>query len=157
MPKLDGPVYLLRDDLQLPPQLQINKRKFRAGWDAVRSSEGRALAGRAKRCGWHLGEEGKPLLNGGQGETPEAATASALAHALKHIGKLCNVVRVKYLEIKKYPWFYLATVAVYPRLIRPCALPAKAGTAPHSISTNPSTPEIVHLFATQAEERLHLG
>ncbi len=117
MPKLDEPAFLLRGDLQLPTGLKLMKRKFREGWEAVRSTDGRALGSRAKRCGWQLIEDAKPLLKGGQGKTPEAANACALRLALQDISKSFNAVRVEYLQTKQYPWFFLANIAVYPRSI----------------------------------------
>ena len=118
MPTPHEPAFLLRVDAQLPVDLKLTKKKFREGWDSVPSSDARVLGKRVKRCQWQLVVDAEPLLKGGLGKTPQAATASALKLALRQVGKSFNAARVQYLELNKYPWFYLATVAVYPHAIR---------------------------------------
>jgi hypothetical protein len=118
MPNRDEPAFLLRVDARLPVDLKLTTRKFREGWDSVPSRDARALGKRVKRCQWQLVVDAEPLLKGGLGKTPQAATASALKLALRQVGEAFNAARVQYLELNKYPWFYLATVAVYPHAIR---------------------------------------
>ena len=57
-------------------------------------------------------------MKGGMGKTPEAATARALRLALRQVRESFNAARVEYLRVSQYPWFYLATVAVYPQTIK---------------------------------------
>jgi len=118
MRKPHEPAFLLRVDAQLPVDLKLTKREFREGWASVPFSDARMLDRRVKRCQWQLVGDAEPLLKGGLGETPQAATASALKLALRQVGESFNAARVQYLELNKYPWFYLATVAVYPHAIK---------------------------------------
>jgi len=118
MPKSHEPAFLVRADTRLPVDLKLTTRKFREGWDSVPSRNARVLGKRVKRCQWQLVVHAEPLLKGGLGETPQAATARALKLALRQVGKSFNAARVQYLELNKYPWFYLATVAVYPHAIK---------------------------------------
>jgi hypothetical protein len=108
----------LRVDALLPVELKLTTRKFREGWDSVPSSDARVLGKRVKLCEWQFVADAKPLLKGGLGKTSQAATASALKLALRQVSGSFNAARVEYLEVNKYPWFYLATVAVYPHAIR---------------------------------------
>jgi hypothetical protein len=118
MPKRDEPAILLSVDTRLPVDLKLTTWKFREGWESVHASDARVLGKRVKRCKWQLVVDAEPLLKGGLGKTPLAATASALKLALRLVGQSFNSARVQYLELNKYPWFYLATVAVYPHAIK---------------------------------------
>ena len=118
MNKLDRPAFLLRVDAQLLVDLKVTTRKFRDGWDSVPSREARRFGKRVKRNDWELDVDASPLLKGGMGKTPEAATARALRLALRQVRESFNAARVEYLRVSQYPWFYLATVAVYPQTIK---------------------------------------
>lgn len=118
MNKLDRPAFLLRVDAQLLVDLKVTTRKFRDGWDSVPSREARRFGRRVKRNDWELDVDASPLLKGGMGKTPEAATARALRLALRQVRESFNAARVEYLRVSQYPWFYLATVAVYPQTIK---------------------------------------
>ncbi len=126
MPKRDEPAFVLRVDARLPIDLKLTTRKFREGWDSVPSSDARVLGKRVERCQWQLVVDAKPLLKGGLGKTPQAATASALRLALRQVSESFNAARVEYLDVNKYPWFYLATVAVYPHAIKQDSSPVTA-------------------------------
>src|SRR5580704_19565899 len=118
MPKSHEPAFLVRADARLPVDLKLNPRKFREGWDSVPSSDARVLGNRVNRCQWQLVVDTEPLLKGGLGKTPRAAATSALNLALRQVSKSFNAARVEYLEVNKYPWFYLAKVAVYRHTIK---------------------------------------
>jgi len=131
MPKLNRPVFLIRIDAQFPVGLKLTPRKFRKGWNSVPLSDVRGLGDRAEVCGWQLVSGGEELLKGGLGNTPDAATARALDLALRQISRSFNAVRVQYIRLQKYPWFYLSTVAVYPQAIqqRPAAVAVRSDVA----------------------------
>lgn len=118
MNKLDRPAFLLRVDAQLLVDLKVTTRKFRDGWDSVPSREAQRFGRRVKRNDWELDVDASPLLKGGMGKTPEAATARALRLALRQVRESFNAARVEYLRVSQYPWFYVATVAVYPQTIK---------------------------------------
>jgi hypothetical protein len=118
MHKLDEPAFLLRVDARLPADLKVTKRKFRDGWDSVPSRDAQRLGRQVKRRDWELDVEALPLLKGGMGKTPQAATARALKLALRQVRESFNAARVEYLRVSHYPWFYLSTVAVYPQTIK---------------------------------------
>jgi hypothetical protein len=119
MPKSHEPAFLVRADARLPVDLKLNQRKFYEGWNSVPSSDARVLGKRVNRCQWQLMVDAEPLLKSGLGKTPQAATARALKLALPEVGRSFNAARIEYLEVDKYPWFYLAKIAVYPHTISP--------------------------------------
>ena len=118
MLKSDEPAFLLRVDAQLPVDLKLKKRNFREVWESVPPSYARVFGKRVQRFEWQIVAEAEPLLTGGLGKTREAATAGALTLALRQVSESFNAARVEYLRVEQYPWFYLATVAVYPQAIR---------------------------------------
>jgi hypothetical protein len=105
------------------------------------------LGKRVERFEWQLVADAEPLLTGGLGKTPQAATADALKLALWQVSESFSVARVEYLRVEQYPWFYVGTVAVYPRAIRQDAvlpLPAQPVAAQPDHSTTPPPLDIVN-------------
>ncbi len=150
MPKLDQPVFLIRTDAQFPVGLNLTPRKFRKGWESVPLSDVSGLGYRAEMCGWQLASSGEELLKGGLGNTPDAATARGLDLALRQVSRSFNAVRVEYLRVQKYPWFYLSTVAVYPQAIQQCpaAIAVRSDAAAGVSSPNDIWSNIDHLTIT---------
>ncbi len=149
MLKPDEPAFLMRVDAQLPIGLKLNKKKFREGWEYVPPRDIRVLRKRVERLEWQLVADPEPLLTGGLGMTPRAATADALKLALRQVSELFNAARVEYLRVEQYPWFYVATVAVYPHAIRKgvvLPMPVQPVAAQPDHSTTPLPLDIVCSF-----------
>jgi len=114
--KRDEPIFFVRVDAQIQLGLNLTSGKLWEGWDCVplegvRGDRVEMRAGQLAACG-------KPFLKGGKGNTPQEAIARALKLALRQVSKSFNAARVEYLPVQKYPWFYLATVVVYPQAIQ---------------------------------------
>jgi len=151
LPKLNQPVFLIRINTQFPISLNLTPRKFRKGWESVPLSDVRGLGYRAEMCGWQLVSSGEEVLKGGLGNTPDAATARALNLALRQVSRSFNAVRVEYIRVQKYPWFYLSTVAVYPQAIqqRPAAIAVRSDAAAGVPSPNDIWSNIDHLSSAR--------
>ena len=54
----------------------------------------------------------------GVGQTSQEAIAGALKLALRRVSERFNAAEVESIELKKYPWFVLAKVKVYPYQIQ---------------------------------------
>jgi hypothetical protein len=61
---------------------------------------------------------GEGSRRGGVGQTSQEAIASALKLALRHVSERFNAAEVESIEVKKYPWFVVAKVKVYPYQIQ---------------------------------------
>src|SRR5665213_2367378 len=118
MSKKMEPVYLLRLEIQLPAGYKPLARKFREDWDSIPLTEARRLGRQAKKSGWQLDACADRILKTGTGKTQQSATACALKLAMADIGACSNAVKIEYLQIKQYPWFFLSTVAIYPQALR---------------------------------------
>jgi hypothetical protein len=134
--KLIEPVFLLRANAVLPAGLKLTSRKFFDGWNCVTTIDARVLGKRLKKCGWRLVADARKLSNGGLGTTPHSAAISALGLALRQVSASFNAVRVEYSQARRYPWFFLATVAIFPQSIQAAELPlpSKTKSMSHSIS-----------------------
>jgi hypothetical protein len=60
--------------------------------------------------------EGSP--RGGVGKTSQEAIAGALKLALRRVSERFNAAEVESIKLKKYPWFVVAKVKVYPYQIQ---------------------------------------
>ena len=105
---------LLRGHIELPDNLKLATEEFREGWNIVRSGGARLLDREVRRRGWHFIRIGEGLLRSGVGQTSQEAIAGALKLALRCLSERFNAVQVEHIELKMYPWFFLARVTVYP-------------------------------------------
>jgi hypothetical protein len=116
---IDELTMLLRRFIELPNSLKLVTEEFREGWSFVQSGDVHWLAERIRGCGWHFIWTGEGLLKHGVGKTSEEAIACALKITLRGIkNKSFNAAKVERVEVKKYPWFFLAGVKVYPYQIQ---------------------------------------
>jgi hypothetical protein len=109
---------LLRGYIELPDSLRLVTEEFREGWSFVKSGDVHWLDKRIRACGWHFIWIGEGLLKHGAARTAEEAAAIALKIALRRINKRFNAAEVELVDVKKYPWFFLAGVKVYPYQIQ---------------------------------------
>ena len=62
------------------------------------------------------------LLKSGVGRTSQEAIANALKLALRRVNERFSAAEVEHIELKKYPWFFLASVRTYPYQIQQSAV-----------------------------------
>jgi hypothetical protein len=133
---------LLRGRVELADNLKLATEEFREGWNFVRSGGARRLDREIRRRGWHFIRIAEGSIRSGVGQTSQEAIAGALKLALRCLSKRFNAAEVEHIELKMYPWFFLARVTVYPYQIQQSAVlavsdevvplstppPAEAGT-----------------------------
>jgi len=126
---------LLRGRVELPDDLNLVTEEFREGWDFVQSGDNHWLDKEIRRRGWHFMWIGEGSLRSGVGQTSQEAIAGALKLALRRVSEPFNAAEVESIELKKYPWFVLAKVKVYPYQIqRSAVLSSFSRTVPLSIA-----------------------
>jgi len=118
---------LLRGPVALPDNLNLETEEFREGWNLVQSGDTHWLDTEIRRRGWHFIRIGEESLRGGVGHTSQEAIAGALKLALRRVSERFNAAEVESIELKKYPWFVLARVAVYPYQIQQDAVLSSFG------------------------------
>jgi hypothetical protein len=136
---------LLRGSIELPQGLKLDTEEFQEGWCFVRSGDEHWLDKRIRECGWHFIWIGEGLLKHGVGKTSKEASASALNIALRRVSKHFNAAGVELVEIKKYPWFFLAGVKVYPYQIQQSSALSsfdQASTRPMSYPSGAVSPTV---------------
>jgi len=109
---------LLRGRVKLPDNLNLVTEKFQEGWSFVQSGDTHWLDKEIRRRGWHFMWIGEGKLRSGVGQTAQEAIAGALKLALRRVSERFNAAEVESIELKKYPWFVLAKVKVYPYQIQ---------------------------------------
>jgi hypothetical protein len=109
---------LLRGRVKLPDDLNLVTEEFQEGWSFVQSGDTHWLDKEIRRHGWHFMWIGEGSLRSGVGQTSQEAIAGALKLALRHVNGCFNAAEVESIELKKYPWFVLAKVKVYPYQIQ---------------------------------------
>jgi hypothetical protein len=114
MGKIAKRTMLLRGHIELPDNLRLATEEFREGWNIVRSGGARLLDREVRRRGWHFIRIGEGSLRGGVGQTSQDAIAGALKLALRCLSERFNAAEVENIELKIYPWFFLARVTVHP-------------------------------------------
>ena len=114
MGKIAKRTMLLRGHIELPDNLKLATEEFREGWNIVRSGGARLLDREVRRRGWHFIRIREGSLRGGVGQTSQEAIAGALKLALRCLSERFNAAEVENIELKIYPWFFLARVTVYP-------------------------------------------
>jgi hypothetical protein len=113
---------LLRDHVQLPDDLKLVTEEFRECWNFVRSGDVHWLDKQIRTRGWHFMWISEELLKSGVGRTSQEAIANALKLALRRVNQRFNAAKVEHIELKKYPWFFLASVRIYPYQIQQSAV-----------------------------------
>jgi hypothetical protein len=109
---------LLRGRVELPETLNLETEEFQEGWNFVRSGDTHWLDKEIRLRGWHFMWIGEGSRRGGVGQTSQEAIASALKLALRRVSECFNAAEVESIEVKKYPWFVVAKVKVYPYQIQ---------------------------------------
>ena len=109
---------LLREHVELPGDLSLETEEFREGWSFVQSGDTHWLDKEIRRRGWHFMWIGEGPRRGGVGKTSQEAIAGALKLALRRVSECFNAAEVESIEVKKYPWFVVAKVKVYPYQIQ---------------------------------------
>ena len=118
MRKIAELTMLLRGRVELPANLNLVTEEFQEGWSFVQSGDTHWLDKEIRRRGWHFMWIGEGSRRGGVGQTPQKAIAGALKLALRRVSERFNAAEVESIEVKKYPWFVLAKVKVYPYQIQ---------------------------------------
>jgi hypothetical protein len=118
MRKITELTVLLRWHLELPDDLNLVTEEFQEGWNFVQSGDNHWLDKEIRQRGWHFMWIGEGSLRGGVGQTSQEAIAGALKRALRRVSECFNAAEVESIELKKYPWFVVAKVKVYPYQIQ---------------------------------------
>jgi hypothetical protein len=112
---------LLRGNPALPGDLKLATVGFQEGWNLVPSGDAQWLDKKIRKYGWHFIWIAEKSLRGGVGQTSQAAIASALKLALRGVSEHYNAAEVEHIKLTQYPWFFLASVRVYPYQIQQSA------------------------------------
>src|SRR5277367_86230 len=120
---------LLREGAELPGGLKLVTDEFREGWNLVRSGGAHCLYRKIRRRRWHLLRIDEGSLRSGVGKESQEAIASALKLALRRVDARFNAAEVEHIELKRYPWFFIAKVRVHPYQIQQSAVLAVADEA----------------------------
>lgn len=122
---------LLRITAKLPEGLKFATDEFREGWSFSRSLDARRLEKKILGHGWNFIKIVDGPLRSGVGDTSQQAIAGALKLALRCVSSPFNAAQVDYIQLTRYPWFFLARVRVLPYLIQQGAvLPISDDLAP---------------------------
>jgi hypothetical protein len=105
---------LLRGQIELPNTLKLTTEEFREGWNIVRSGGAHRLDREIRRRGWRSIRIDEGSLRSGVGQTSQEAITGALKLALRCLSERFNAAEVEHIELKIYPWFFLARVMVCP-------------------------------------------
>jgi hypothetical protein len=116
------------------------------GWNLVRPGGASLLERRIRRHGWHFIRIADETRQGGVGESPQKAIASALHLAVTSISEYFNAMEVRHIHLTRYPWFVLARLGVFPCRIQQSpiqfvpddALPLPASTRMEQLPVNAS-------------------
>jgi hypothetical protein len=103
---------LLRRHAELPDGLSLAIEEFPEGWNVVQSGDADWLDKKVRRRRWHLHSINEGSPRSGVGKTSQEAIACALKLALRHLSPRFNMAKVEHIELKEYPWFFLAKVKV---------------------------------------------
>jgi hypothetical protein len=122
MRKITERTMLLRGHVELPDSLTLVTEEFREGWNFVQSGDNHWLDKEIRRRGWHFMWIGEGSLRSGVGQTSQEAIAAALKRALRRVSEYFNAAEVESIELKKYLWFLVAKVKVYPYQIQHSAV-----------------------------------
>ena len=118
MRKIAELTMLLRGRVELPANLNLVTEEFQEGWSFVQSGDTHWLDKEIRQRGWHFMWIGEGSRRGGVGQTSQEAIAGALKLALRRVSERFNAAEVESIEVKKYPWFVVAKVKVYPYQIQ---------------------------------------
>jgi hypothetical protein len=143
---------LLRGHIELPGNLKLVTDEFGEGWNFVRSGGARRLDREIPRRGWHIIRIGDGLIRSGVGQTSQEAIAGALKLALRCLSERSNAAEVAHIELRIYPWFFLAKVTIYPYRIERIAVVAVEDASLVSMPLGRSRPP-----ADPIEPRLQLS
>jgi hypothetical protein len=134
---------LLRNPAQLPEGLKLATEEFREGWSFSRSLDVRRLERKILSHGWNFIKIVDGPLRSGVGETSQEAIAGALKLALRLVSPYFNVAEVDYIQLTRYPWFFLARVRVLPYLIQQgTVIPISDDLAPVAPTPRQKWPEL---------------
>ena len=113
---------LLREGTKLPDDLKLATEEFREDWNLVLSGDAHWLDKKIRRRRWYLLWIDERSLRSGVGKTSQEAIAGALKLALRHVSARFNAAEVEHIELKQYPWFFIAKVRVHPYQIQQSAV-----------------------------------
>jgi hypothetical protein len=118
---------LSRVTVKLPDDLKLAMEDFQEGWRFVRSGDVHWMDTKVRKSGWHFIWIAEPSQRSGVGQTAQAAIAGALKLALRRVNPDFNAANIDRIELKQYPWFFIAKVRVYPYQIQQDAVPQISG------------------------------
>lgn len=103
---------LLRGQVPVPQGLNLQKEGLREGWSAVQSGNSYWMDKEIRARGWHFIWIAEGCVRSGVGKSSQEAIACALKGALRRVSESYNAATVDHIALKKYPWFWLATVSL---------------------------------------------
>jgi hypothetical protein len=117
--------WLVRARMELPACLMPTTSGFRDDWEFIQFENAEQLDKRLRTIGWNLVKI-CGFQKSGVGDSSQQAIAGALRLALRTLVGHLSAVEVGDISLKRYPWFCLSTVVVYPYWIQQyTALPAR--------------------------------
>jgi hypothetical protein len=127
MHKIKELTIIVRDQIQLPDELNLETEVFPEGWKVVQSGNAYWLDQQIRAYGWHFVRPSQGLLRSGVGQTPEEALTHASKLALRRIEARFNAVEVRSFEMSNYPGFCIARLQVFPCQIQMNAVLSPSG------------------------------
>jgi len=118
MPNIAERTMLLRGSPAIPEDLKLATAEFQEGWNLVESGDAIWLDKGVRKSGWHFIWIAEKSLRGGVGQTSQEAIAGALKLALRGVNERYNAAEVEHIKLTRYPWFFVASVRVYPYQIQ---------------------------------------
>jgi len=114
MHKINELTIIVRDQIKLPDDLNLETEVFPEGWKVVQSGNAYWFDKQLRACGWHFVRPSQGLLRSGVGATPEEAFTHAFKLALRRVEARFNAVEVRSFEVSIYPGFCIARLQVFP-------------------------------------------
>jgi hypothetical protein len=111
---------LLRIPTGLALRLKSTEHNEHDGWNAIPAHDGSLARKVVKRFGTQLLPGDRRLFVSGIGDTPRGARKRTLALALGRVSHATRDLTVEFVRVRRYPWFFLSTLVIYPTSVQ-CA------------------------------------
>jgi hypothetical protein len=109
----------LRDPIEIPSGLRLVTDPVQPGWSLLRSGNSPWLDQQIRSHGWHFICIANKSIGSGASPSLVKATASALDLALRNISPNFNAATIAHHSIKKYAWFSVVQLSLFPYQIQP--------------------------------------
>jgi hypothetical protein len=107
----------LRQQCQLPPNIDLQQNSVDEEWNAVANMTGWDLNDRVLEQGWHCIWVSGPYSRVGIGRSPEEASSKAILATLNAVSASWNAAEIDSISIASYMAFSVAKVTIHARQI----------------------------------------